>query len=257
MKADYTVQDIQKALWDIGITEGDDVFIHSNLGFFGVLEGCRSADALCESFLTALQSVIGDEGTVVTPTFSYSYCHGEVFDPYRTKTNCGMLSEYVRKVYPENRTLDPNFSVCGTGKHMAEYMQCNIHEAFGKDCFWERFMRRDGKIICMNFDAGSTFVHFIERENDVPYRYNKAFNGETLLDGVLQKDYAVHFVFEGADNAPCMERVDELCKEYDISRQVDLGKGTILAFSTKRYYDFFTNLLKDRPRVLCVKEVLS
>lgn len=257
MKADYSVQDIKKALLDIGITKRDDVFIHSNLGFFGVLEGCRSADQLCESFLTAIQSVIGDEGTVVVPTFSYSYCHNEVYNPYQTKTNCGMLSEYMRKMYPDNRTLDPNFSICGVGKHMDEYMQCNIHEAFGKGCFWEKFMRHNGKIICMNFDSGSTFIHFIERNNNVSYRYNKAFNGQTKVNYDITKDYAVHFVFDGADDAPSMERVDELCKKYHVSKQRDLGKGTILAFSTQEYYNFFTDLLKERPRVLCAKEVLS
>ena len=256
MKSDYSLQDITKALLDIGISKGDDVFIHSNLGFFGILEGCRSGEQLCESFLTVIQSVIGDEGTIVTPTFSYSYCHNEVFDPYQTKTNCGMLSEYMRKTYPNNRTMDPNFSVCGVGKRMAEYMQCNVHEAFGKDSFWEKFMRHDGKIICMNFDSGSTFVHFIERSNNVSYRYNKAFNGKTVIRDAVKKDYAVHFVFDEADDAPSMERVDELCKKHHISKQVNLGKGTILAFSTQEYYDFFTNLLRVRPRVLCVKEEL-
>ena len=256
MKSDYSLQDITKALLEIGIGKGDDVFIHSNLGFFGILEGCRSGEQLCESFLTAIQSVLGDEGTIVTPTFSYSYCHNEVFDPYKTKTNCGMLSEYMRKMYPNQRTLDPNFSVCGVGKHMVEYMQCNIHEAFGKDSFWEKFMRHDGKIICMNFDSGSTFVHFIERSNNVSYRYNKAFNGKTVIRDAVKKDYAVHFVFDGAGDAPSMERVDELCKKHHISKQVNLGKGTILAFSTQEYYDFFTNLLRVRPRVLCVKEEL-
>ena len=257
MKADYTVQDITNALLDIGISKGDDVFIHSNLGFFGVMEGCRSAEQLCERFLTAVRAVTGDEGTVVTPTFSYSYCHNEVYDPNATKTNCGMLSEYMRKTYPMNRTLDPNFSVCGVGKHMEEYMQCNIHEAFGKDCFWDKFMQYNGKIICMNFDSGSTFVHFIERNNNVPYRYNKAFNGTTMMNGILKRDYAVHFVFDEPGDAPSMERVDELCKTHHISKQVNLGKGTILAFSTREYYNFFADLLKVRPRVLCVQEVLS
>ena len=256
MKSDYSIQDIQKALLEIGIQYGDDVFIHSNLGFFGILEGCRSADALCESFFSAIKSVVGDEGTIITPTFSYSYCHNEIFDPYNTKTNCGMLSEYMMKLYPDNRTMDPNFSVCGTGAHMEEYKKCNIHEAFGEGCFWDLFQQNHGKIICMNFDSGSTFVHFIERKNNVSYRYNKAFNGQTLVNGKLKRDYAVHFVFEGADDAPCQERVDELCKEYHISKQTNLGRGTILAFPVQEYYDFFSDILKKRPRVLCAKEVL-
>lgn len=254
MKANYSLKDIEDALNKIGITKGDDVFIHSNLGFFGIQEGCRTADDLCEGFLTAIRNVVGSEGTIITPTFTYSYCHNEIYNPYTSKTTCGMLAEYMIKKYPENRTLDPNFSVCGIGKNMKEYKASNIHEAFGKDSFWDKFLANKGKIICMNFDSGSTFIHYIERQNNVSYRYNKAFNGQTVIKEKMYRDYAVHFVYDGGEDAPCMERVDELCKEHGISKQVNLGKGTILSFSSREYYDFFSELLKKRPRVLCAKE---
>lgn len=254
MVANYTKQDIIDRLREIGIEKGDDVFIHSNLGFYGVLEGCKSADSLCVTFIEALTEVLGEEGTVVTPTFSYSYCHNEVYNPATTPTTCGMLATYMFKHYPENRTLDPNFSVCGIGHNMSEYKKCNVHEAFGQGCFWELFKKNNGKIICMNFDAGSTFVHYIERCNNVSYRYNKAFNGQTQIGEEIFKDYAVHFVFEGDDNAPSMERVDELCRANNLIKEAPLGKGTILAYSSNEYYDFFTELLKTRPRALCKTE---
>lgn len=254
MIADYTRQDIVQALREVGIHASDDVFLHSNLGFFGVLEGCRSADDLCKIFLSAIREVVGDEGTIVTPTFSYSFCHGELFDPIATGTTCGMLAEYMMRHYPENRTLDPNFSVCGDGPHMEEYRSCNTHESFGKESFWELFKKNQGKIICMNFDSGSTFVHYIEHSNNVTYRYNKAFNGTLVVGGKRLRDYAVHFVYDGDANSPCMERVDALCKEHGISKQTDLGRGTVLAFSCNAYFDFFTKLLKTRPRVLCKEE---
>jgi len=254
MKSDYTYSDIVATLKEIGIEKGDDVFIHSNLGFFGILEGCKTAEELCLNFLNALRDIIGDRGTILTPTFSYSFCHGEIYDPKTTPTTCGMLAEYCIKNYPENRTMDPNFSVCGLGANMEDYLHCNIHETFGKDSFWSIFMKNHGKIICMNFDSGSTFIHYIERQNDVSYRYNKAFNGQYVINGVLKRDYAVHFVFDGDENAPSMERVHQLCKENGIFKQANLGKGMILSFSSEKYFDFFSNLLKSRPRVLCANE---
>lgn len=254
MTADYTERDIVQALREVGIAARDDVFLHSNLGFFGRLEGCQSADALCAAFHRSIREVIGDEGTIVVPTFSYSFCHGELYDPYSTKTSCGMFAEYMLRIFPENRTLDPNFSVCGEGRNMCEYMKCNTHESFGERSFWEMFRNNEGKVICLNFDSGSTFIHYIEKQNRVSYRYNKAFNGQLLVNGKNVRDYAVHFVFDGQDDGPCMERVDMLCKEKGISRQTNLGRGTVLAFSCNRYYDFFSELLKTRPRVLCREE---
>lgn len=257
MKANYTKQDIIEALRAVGIHEGDDVFIHSNLGFFGVLEDCKSATDLCERFIEAIQIVIGKEGTILCPTFSYSYCHNEIYNPETTGTTCGMLSEYMIRNYSENRTLDPNFSICGLGGRIKDYLNCNIHEAFGKNCFFEKFMHNDGKILCMNFDAGSTFVHYIERCNDVPYRFNKAFNGQTAIGDNTYRDYAVHFVFEGEADAPCMERVDELCRLNDICKETNLGRGTVLASPSRKYFDFFSELLKVRPRVFCKMETIS
>lgn len=254
MRANYSKEDIETSLTEIGICAGDDVFIHSNLGFFGVLEGCKDADNLCESFIQAIGNIIGNTGTIIVPTFSYSYCHNEVYNPDVTGTTCGMLSEYILKKLPNNRSLDPNFSISGIGENIEYYTSCNIHESFGEGCFWEKFLNKNGKIICMNFDSGSTFVHYIEKYNNVSYRYNKAFNGVTEYKGNLYKDYAVHFVFDGENDSPSMERVDELCKENHISNQVNLGKGTILAFNSKEYFDFFSGLLKDRPRVLCKVE---
>lgn len=257
MKSNYTATSIIDKLYEVGICEGDDVFIHSNLGFFGILDGCKTPYSLCEAFVNAIVTVIGKSGTVITPAFSYSYCHGEIFDPYLTKTTCGMLASYMLERYPGNRTLDPNFSICGFGSNIEEYKTCNIHESFGKDCFWDLFKKNDGKIICMNFDAGSTFIHYIERQNNVQYRYNKAFNGKTKIGDKIYRDYAVHFVFDDENDAPCMERVDLLCRENNICKSTVLGKGTILSFPVNDYYNFFSSLLKRRPRVLCVKEEIT
>lgn len=254
MRIDYTYDDIVSALINIGIKNGDDIFIHSNLGFFGMLDGCCSGLDICCKFERAMMQIIGDEGTLIVPTFSYSYCHGELYNPLTTKTKCGMFSEYIMKKYPQNRTLDPNFSVCGIGNNILEYLKCDIHESFGANSFWQMFMKNNGKIICMNFDSGSTFIHYIERCNNVEYRYNKAFNGVSFINGKYVHDYAVHFVNEGNGDESAMERIDKICKENNISKQTILGKGTILAFPVKRYFCYFSNLVKERPRVLCARE---
>ena len=71
----YTYNDIVDALKNLNINEGDSIFVHSNLGFFGKMENCSNADELCENFLNAIVEVIGEEGTLVLPAFSYSFCN--------------------------------------------------------------------------------------------------------------------------------------------------------------------------------------
>lgn len=248
----YTRENVIESLQKIGIKEGDSVFIHSNLGFLGMMENCLTKEKLCEEFLNAIKTTIGDEGTIIAPAFSYSFCHGEVYKPLETGTTCGMLSEYMIHNYGHNRSLDPNFSICGVGKDIIYYRDCNVHEAFGKDSFWERFVKKGGKIICVNFDAGSTLIHYIEKLNHVAYRYNKAFNGIKIVDGKQIRDYAVHFVYDydKPEDAYNPSRIDILCKDKGIAKTAYLGKGSILAFPVREYVEYISELIKERPRIL-------
>lgn len=251
----YTYKDIVDALKSIGITKGDTLFIHSNIGFFGRMENVKKPEELCDGFLKALQEAVGEEGTVVVPTFSYSFCHNEVYDAKMTPTTCGMLPEYMRKQGNVIRSNDPNFSVAAVGKLAQYYTENPAHESFGEGSFWERFLENKGKILCMNMDCGSTFVHYIEHLNQVPYRYNKAFNGVWIDEnGEEKRDYFVHYVcsMEKPEDVAYFVRLDEKCHAAGICSSTSLGKGTMLVMDSDKYVEFISETLKTEPRFLTV-----
>lgn len=250
-RADYNVTDLKAAIRDAGIKSGDNVFIHSNIGFYGKMEGVDNAGGLASAFFIVLKDVISSEGTLVLPTFSYSFCHGEVYDPKETKSECGLLPEFARQQENVMRSMDPNFSIAAWGRLADKYTENPTHESFGKGSFWERFLISGGKILCMNMDCGSTFVHYVERCNHVPYRYNKAFNGiYKALDGKEHRDYAVHFVFDGDADAPCFDRLDKKCRELGLCKISKLGRGAMFSMDVKEYYKLICNALKKEPRFL-------
>ncbi len=254
-KSNYTYEDIIEALRKIDIVTGDTVFLHTNIGFFGRLENAKTADALCEGFFDALQEVVGKEGTIVVPTFSYSFCHQEEYDPVNTPTTCGMFSEYVRKQDGVIRSLDPNFSVAAWGRLAAYYTGDPSHESFGKGSFWERFLKEKGKIVCMNMDCGSTFVHYVECCNQVDYRYNKAFNGIlTDYQGNRKKDYFVHYVYDldKPEDGPFFPRLHEKYQECGLCREAALGKGIMRSMKSEEYFTFISDTLKKEPRFLTI-----
>lgn len=152
---DYTKEDIVSTLKSLGLGVGDAVFLHTNLGFFGRLKDAKSADDLCSAFYEAIISVIGTEGTIVVPSFTYSYCHGELYDPENTASSMGLFAEWIRKHPASIRSLDPNFSVAALGTKAELLTSGNSVYAFGDDCFWERFVALNGKICNFNYDAGT------------------------------------------------------------------------------------------------------
>lgn len=138
------------------------------------------------------------------------------------------------------------------GKNRIVYTKEPAHESFGKGSFWERFLNTKGKIICMNFDSGSTFVHYVEHENQVIYRYNKAFNGEMVCNGTRLRDYFVHYVYDKdkAEHEPDFSKLDRLCKEKGICKTVFLGRGSINCMEAEEYFHFISEMLKKEPYFL-------
>lgn len=248
----YTYMDILNALKNAGLGKDDSVFIHSNLGFFGQAENVHSAEELAKIFFDAMKECVGANGTIITPAFTYSYCHGELYNPKSTPTKCGMLPEYMRVQDDCIRSNDPNFSIVAWGKNKVYFTENPTHESFGINSFWERLLKKHGKILCMNFDCGSTFIHYVEKVCKVPYRYNKAFNGESILDGKKIKDYYVHWVYdmEKPQDGASMEKLSSLCIKNGIATTVKLGRGNMHLMETESYFNFIQKHLLIEPYFL-------
>ena len=74
-KNEYEYNDIVYALRNVGLEKGDSVFIHSNLGFFGKMKDATVSDDYNNFFKNAIFEIIGENGTLITPTFSFSFCN--------------------------------------------------------------------------------------------------------------------------------------------------------------------------------------
>lgn len=232
---DYSKEDITKSLKKVGVKRGDSVFIHSNIGFFGKLRGASNQESCYRILREAIFEVIGKEGTLVVPTFSYSFCWGKIFDKNKTPSVCGFLSEMVRQDPQALRSYDANFSIAAIGKN-AEYFTRDAPEhSFGSNSFWERFLKREGKFCNFNFDSGSTFFHYVERLLNVPYRYDKMFKGNFIMNGEEREGVFYHFVYdlEKPNNAPDFTKFDKKAKEVGCAKTANLGKGQIVLISAK------------------------
>jgi aminoglycoside 3-N-acetyltransferase len=138
---DYSKKDFVAALRKAGISSGQTVLCHSNIGFFGIPSEGNNRETADRIVLEGFLDVIGKSGTLIVPTFTYSFCKNETFDPDLSQSTCGPWSEYVRTQSAARRSLDPLFSVAAIGKksiELTDNMPC--------ECFGEGSLKRSLKL---------------------------------------------------------------------------------------------------------------
>lgn len=255
--SEFKQDDFEEALRHAGVKKGDTLFSHSNIGFFGYADGPRTVENTCQTILAAIRNVLGENGTYVVPTFTYSFAtpHG-VFDRERSPSTCGTFTEYVRKQENAIRSRDPSVSVAALGAQahaLCEKVSENSYDP--ENSFFARFYKLGGKICNFNFDAGSTFVHFVERELRVPYRFDKRFEGEIVDQG--QRHLAasvlwVRYITEGT--AAKFESFDALARGKGLYRSAVLKRGFIGCISAEDTFSLIEKTLVTRPWFLTEAE---
>lgn len=228
--AHYNGRQLAEAIRDVGVKRGDVVFSHSNIGYFGIPEEGRDPQMVFRTILRAFEEVIGPGGTLIVPTFTYSFCKQQPFDVDRTPSTCGVFTEMLRQLPEAKRSAEPIFSVAALGARATEFTENVTNECFGPDSFWDRFMRADGIICNLNFDAGSTFLHYVERQLNVPYRYDKLFTGQLLERGQTHKRGVVFFCQDltNPDTGAAFEPFDALARTRGLARSAPVGRGAVV-----------------------------
>ena len=98
---------IQKLSY-LGLSEGDTVFISSNIIALGKIDKIENKYDYCELYFEALMSVLGKSGTIVVPTYtSHVARNGEKFILEKTKSHMGIFTEHIRTKKNSLRSIHP------------------------------------------------------------------------------------------------------------------------------------------------------
>ena len=174
----YSIQELNKCLDNLDITQGDIVFIFSNFTPFGKLVEAKTKEEMCELIFSSIKRKIGDEGTIVLPT--YTPIIGSTLNDYfheNTKTNSGILSDYVMSLDNSIRSLHPIFSVTANGPKAKQICENISTSGFGIESPLHRLFALKAKSISIGYPLYSgkiiAGIHCIETLYGVPYYYNK------------------------------------------------------------------------------------
>ena len=257
--ADYTTDDLRKALQNLPLAKGDILFGHSNLGFFGRPAEVNGSDALCEMFLDVIMERLGGNGTLIVPTFTYSFPRQQIFDPQNTPSGMGMFAEWIRRHPDARRSVDPSYSVAAIGANAESLTRDSPENSFAKDGFFGRFLAAEGKILNLNFDAGSTFLHFVERELGCSYRFDKTFEGVIEIGGnkrMAKNTIYVRYLSSPATE-PVFEAFDTLARSKKLYVTNQLGRCEMGTIAARDCFELLRNTLPVRPWLLTKAEAMG
>jgi len=246
---DYTKDDLANSFRCAGVQENDIVYCHVWMSNIGVpMEQAEGAQSKFEVIYGALMDVIGPEGTVLSPTFTYSFCSGEVFDPEKTTSSAGYFGECLRKLPGARRSLDPLFSSAGIGPRVEELFHHLPNESLGKDCLFDRLGKAGARLCNIGVDLFYTTAnHFVQDMfGSVPCRFPKLFSGYVSLGEKLVKQSWIYYVrVLGEYSRPRFDQMQHSAVEKGICRLEPVGKGTVVSILFSDMYKHFTARLHE------------
>lgn len=241
---------IADALQEVGLKRGDTVFIHSDLKRLGLAR--KGDERIClaleaEDLHAVLLEVLGKEGTIVVPTFSFT--RDDVFIIERTSGTNGIFSEYIRTRPGALRSHHPLISVSALGPKAVDLISGSGKSGFGTDSPYEGLHRINARLLMIGVPFCS-FKDYVETVCQVPYRYEKKFTSVIEKADHRSTITYTHFVRyrtrekEVALN-PFLSGLNP--EERAGIRSKNLGSGTIHCIEAEEAYDLLTKILTGDP----------
>lgn len=159
------------------IGRGDCIYVVSEVLGLAKLYREYGSKLSLDSLIESLQQAVGEEGTLLFPTFNWDFCKGVGFDYYKTPSRTGALSRAALKRSDFARTIHPLYSFAVWGARQKELLENASIDSFGPGTNFENLYDWKAKILAIGLPAlcGVSYIHHVEQMVGVPYRYSKDF----------------------------------------------------------------------------------
>src|SRR5262249_27323431 len=251
----YSSTDLIRAFESVGIGKGDIVFCHVSLENLGQPKDAATPEESSEMLISALWSVVGKEGTIVVPAYTFSFCRQEMFEVDETPAAEGPWSEsthfleYFRRLPGAVRSLDPIHSVSAIGPEAQRLLANLPNTCFGEDSVFARLDKAGAKICTIGVGLEeATFLHYVEETIGVPFRFKKLFTGFIRKDGESRKSGWIYNVRVQADNG-CSDgrRLEQRAIAEESCRVISIGRGEIKAINCREYFELAAREIEKDP----------
>ena len=206
-----------------GLRAGDTVFIQMSWPQAG--RGAWGKES-SHRILSVLLEILGPSGTLLTPSYTFSFDRREEFDKESSPTVAGPssdaieFSELVRSHAGAVRSDDPRHSVVGVGP-AAEHLLSNLpNSSVGSNSLIDRLARISAKLCLVGVGLEQAAVFgFAEDAASAPWRFKKLFTGRVRRNGVSQRQGWIDSIV----NPGLAEKASEIRKRIAICCEATLN----------------------------------
>ena len=162
----------------LNIKKGDILHLSSDISALAI-NGLRNGENFdANVFIDSFMDIIGSNGTLIFPTYTWDFCSGKTFDYRSAPCKTGVLAAATLKRKDFKRTRHPLYSFTVWGRDQELLVGMENKSSFGADSPFGYMYRNKAKnlLIGVDLNIGYTFIHFVEEQvGGLSYRYQKDF----------------------------------------------------------------------------------
>ena len=172
-----------RQLKELGFTAGATIYLHSSMG--AISRRVPSQNPL--KLINLLKGMVGEEGTLLMPTFSfdgsqYHYVQDHrVFNVKRSPSQVGLLTELFRRTDGVVRSLHPTHSIAAWGKYSKELVsEHHLDTAFGEKSPICKMQKYNGLVAGIGVNPKYCFTLYHVAEEHHPTTHAMQYNTDTF-----------------------------------------------------------------------------
>ena len=249
----FSKKDLINSLKKSGINKGDIVFFNTSIGTVGIPKKVYSKkNELCQFFFDAFKEIVGKKGTILIPTYSYTFKSNQLktFDTKRTKSKIGAFPNFFLKQRGVVRSDDPIVSVSGYGYKAKKILNYRYTSSYGKNSIFSRLIKfKNVKCCSIGLDIGwLPFIHHLDYLSNAPFRKKKIFKGYIIKNN---KKKIQEWIYHVRDLRPETFvdgiKMGKVAFKNGIIKRKKIGFSYIYSSNYKRYFNFMLKILKKNP----------
>lgn len=218
---------IYKELVDqFDIKKGDKIWLSSDLIQLVLKFRANKIKFDGSALLDAFQEAVGEDGTLLLPTFSFEFSNKKYYDISKTKGITGALGNIAMQREDFRRTQHPMHSFEVWGHDQERLVSMTNRHAFGVDSPFGYCHRDHVKQVILGTDYvhAITFIHYAEVTCNVPYRFAKSFTGIYVNEDGKEEKRTYDYAARKLEVEPIEQfnRIGKIFEGCGISRKIDV-----------------------------------